>query len=358
MLRKNNSPYLRTWIFIGLLALTAVIVGFATRYYQEKYPLPSALAEPMIQESEEVEEVVASSSTELPLSQKMAVPLLIDSDHNLTSDLAWMAERKFGAITIFGTNISKDQMNSVSNQLALYPDWNPLLIVDHEGGTVQRLSGEGFTKLPSWQELCTLPEEEQVSLLDASFSELKEVGINMVLAPVVDLGPSPVLKSRACSSDPKVVVAATKRFIAQAKKYNIQPVLKHYPGLGTAKFDSHKSFEVIQPTEADLQVFSDLLDLYPDLSVMIAHVGIANQESDLPCSLSSSCINSLKTLYPDTYIISDALEMKGALELPDGSERSLSEATEMAMSAGVDLLLYGSPVSYEEIDAVLNELNP
>jgi len=358
MLRKNNSPYLRTWIFIGLLALTAAIVGFATRYYREKYPISSALVEPIIQKSEEVESGLASPSAELPLAQKMAVPLLIDSDHDLAADLAWMAERKFGAITIFGLSVSKKQMNSVNEQLALYPDWNPLLIVDHEGGTVQRLSGEGFTKLPSWQEICSLPEEEQVSLLDASFSELKEVGIKIVLAPVVDLGPSPVLKSRVCSSDPKIVVAAAKRFIAQAKKYGIQPVLKHYPGLGTAGFDSHKAFEVIQPTENDLRVFSDLLDLYPDLSVMIAHVGIDNQKSDLPCSLSSSCIGSIKKLYADAYIISDALEMKGALELPDGSERSLSEATEAAMDAGTDLLLYGSPVSYDDINTVLNDLNP
>jgi len=233
-----------------------------------------------------------------------------------------------------------------------------MLMVDHEGGTVQRLNGEGFTKLPSWQEICSLPEDEQIELLGDSFAELKEVGINMVLAPVVDLGPSSVLKSRVCSDDPGVVVAAAKRFIAQAKKYGIQPVLKHYPGLGTAGFDSHKAFKTIQPTENDLKVFSDLFDIYPDLSVMIAHVGIAKQESDLPCSLSASCIGSIKKLYTDAYIISDALEMKGALKLPDGSERSLSQATKMAMSAGTDLLLYGSPVSYDDINTVLNDLNP
>lgn len=358
MLRKNNSPYLRTWIFIFLLALTTVIVGLATRYYQEKYPVLPVLTgvEEAISDTDATPS--AKISTETPVAEKMAVPLIIDSDRDLAADVAWMAERKFGVIVVFGINITKKQAMALKDELSLYPDWHPGLIIDHEGGTVQRYSGEGFTKLPSWQELCALPEDEQVRLLSESFADLKEVGINMVLAPVVDLGPSPVLKSRVCSSDPKIVVAAAKRFIAQARKYNIQPVLKHYPGLGSAGFDSHKAFEIIQPTENDLQVFSELLDIYPDISVMIAHVGIANQKSDLPCSLSASCINSIKKLYPDAYIISDALEMRGALEISNETERTLSQATEMAIDAGVNLLLYGSPVSYEEIDVVLNDLVP
>ena len=174
----------------------------------------------------------------------------------------------------------------------------------------------------------------------------------MVLAPMLDLGEkNSVLGTRLCSADPKVVVAAASDYILAARGVGIEPVLKHYPGIGGADLDTHKELPVIDPSLEEITVFSDVLDKFPDLAVMVGHVAIASRDPDTACSLSKKCIAAVTDSFPKVKIMSDALEMGGAKQ-----DDTLSNTAKRALEAGNDYLLFGSPVTMDEIAVVLKDL--
>ncbi len=94
-------------------------------------------------------------------------------------------------------------------------------MVDHEGGSVQRLNGEGFTILPSWKRMCNQTAELRQSSLASSAAELAAVGIDVVLAPVVDVSHSNiVLRDRVLMAAqlllPQLLVILSRLFLHKA----------------------------------------------------------------------------------------------------------------------------------------------
>ncbi|OGJ16799.1 MAG: hypothetical protein A2632_02025 [Candidatus Pacebacteria bacterium RIFCSPHIGHO2_01_FULL_46_16] len=350
MLPAQSNPYLRTWVFILLLALAAGLLAYATKFRAQDTTAP-ALVVPTPPVATQAE-VVTREYAQAQVAKNMYVPLLLDDSSLLTAQVAQLALWRVGGVVVFGKQISWAQAEQLEAELAKYPDWQPEILVDHEGGIVQRYSGAGFTKLPSWQSLCELSSEKRRELLTTSLAELKTVGVTMVLAPMVDLGENnKVLGTRLCSADSQVVVAAASDYIEVARSLDVTPVLKHYPGLGGTTLDTHQSLEALDPSTAEITVFSTLLEKYPDIPVMVAHVAIASDDPTKPCSLSAACIGALKKTFPKVQVISDALEMGGAKQ-----GDSLTTTARKALVAGNDYLLFGSPVTMEEIEVVLREL--
>ncbi len=270
--------------------------------------------------------------------------------------LTWFSEFKPGGVTLFGSKLSKLTVQDFVNVLQLTQEGVPLAIAtDHEGGTTQRLSGSGFTILPSWQAQCDSPLEEVELLWNTSAKELKEAGIAIIFAPVVDVATNhPALKTRICSSDFDQVIEYGYEYYSSFQTAGVQPVLKHFPGIGQTKKDLHLAFDSVSVGLDEALVYQTLAEkIAPNtFAVMTSHAGVKNQFENVPCSLSQSCVQEIKNSTPNSLIFTDALEMQSALQ----DERSLPEAARLAVLAGNTHLVFGPSVTFEQVQEIHTEL--
>jgi beta-N-acetylhexosaminidase len=373
-----------TIILLICLTLITVLTGYVkymvfpklTTQFQQASHTPS----PTPKETEKgflytVDDLFSKMTPEQRVAQMIAVPLTADHpdlDAPLSSKsaatLKWIEKKGPGVVTLFGNGVASQSaisakidimLSSVGSESAknLSIAILPLIAVDHEGGSVQRLRGKGFTPLPSWRQLCSLSAQERKNLLATSARELKENGeVNILFGPVVDVGTqSAALRDRTCSDDPKVVEQRASEWIEAFNQFGIRSVIKHYPGLGTNQKDTHRSFDVISLNTIEQTLFKTLLSKYPTLSVMSSHVGVKEFNPDVPCSLQKDCLKDI-TLGDEQLWFSDALEMKAATYSPEGKNLELSEVSTLAIEAGNSVLVYGPTTSVESLDTVLKAL--
>src|SRR6266853_188024 len=222
----------------------------------------------------------------------------------------------------------------------------PLLIgIDQENGIVQRL-GEAATILPGNMALGAIGSEEiSYMVAQATGNELKALGINMNLAPVVDVNnnpANPIIGVRSFGEEPLLVARLGAAMVRGYRASGVLSCIKHFPGHGDTAVDSHLALPVIPYTLQRLEA----LELVPFRagieagaeSVMIAHVAFPalTHDAALPATLSSAIIQGLlrdKIGYKGV-IISDCLEMQ-AISDTFGTEL----AAVMALQAGIDLVL-------------------
>jgi beta-N-acetylhexosaminidase len=191
--------------------------------------------------------------------------------------------------------------------------YGALLATDEEGGSVQRYR-EVVGYVPSAREQALTMTPKQVQALFRGHGEgLSDWGVDMVFAPVVDVGSGPGIGSRSYSEDPAVVsqyATAAARGYAQA---GLIPVLKHFPGHGTLGGDPHDGVAAGPPIEQLRQ--RDLLPFAAvpgevEVGIMVGHSTIPGY-SDIPASQSPAVIQGLliDELGFDGLIVSDALGM-------------------------------------------------
>ena len=224
---------------------------------------------------------------------------------------------------------------------ALAATGRPLLIaVDQEGGRVQRLKAP-FTIIPPARELGMTNTPEEVERLARQVAqELALVGLNVNLAPVLDVARSPAcpLWDRAYGSDPEHVARYALAAIRGYMSGGIIPVAKHFPGLGDTMVDSHEVLPLAQSGDAERQV--DLLPFRQVVAagvpmVMTAHLQVPEWDAR-PATLSPVALQDWLRgrLGFAGVIITDDLEMGGiSTNLP------VSQGAKEALTAGADLLL-------------------
>ncbi|HEX9133943.1 MAG TPA: beta-N-acetylhexosaminidase [Ktedonobacteraceae bacterium] len=222
----------------------------------------------------------------------------------------------------------------------------PLLIaIDQENGIVQRL-GEAVTILPGNMALGAIGTEEMAyKVALATGHELKALGINMNLAPVVDINnnpANPVIGVRSFGEDPQQVARLGAAVVKGYHAAGILSCLKHFPGHGDTAVDSHLALPMIPYTlerlaAVELVPFRSGIEAGTE-SVMIAHVAFPalTERDSLPATLSPAIVEGLlrEQLGFNGVILSDCLEMK-AISDTFGTER----AAVMALQAGIDLVL-------------------
>ena len=265
---------------------------------------------------------------------------------------------KPGFFTLFGNQLEPEQVRKSAEALKntyIHKGAFPLIAVDHEGGSVQRLNGAGFTKLAAWSDLCKLSDAELLSALQQTAGELSRAGIDVVLGPVVDVGTSKILQDRICSTHYPTTAAASLQFIQAFEEVGILPVIKHFPSIGATTKDLHLAFDTTKITENDLKLYTFLIENSERVAAMTAHVGVVGTLETLPCSLSQECVGQLKTNYPDLLIFSDALDMRAAAhnaETPSEPKELTSVARE-AFIAGNDVLVFGLGVNNANISEII-----
>lgn len=217
----------------------------------------------------------------------------------------------------------------------------PLFIaVDQEGGDVTRLQ-EGLTHFPSAMALgATGDPELAYEVGRATAEELLAVGVNVVLAPVLDVLTQPdntVIGLRSFGSDPALVARMGSEFVRGALDGGMIPVLKHYPGHGGTQTDSHAGLPTLETLAA--APFEAVLSATPGAPVvMVGHLWARELDpGPLPASLSSNVIGYLRRTF-EGVILTDSLNM-GAIT----NQRSTPEAAVLAFRAGADWLLVAEP---------------
>jgi beta-N-acetylhexosaminidase len=209
-----------------------------------------------------------------------------------------------GGIMLFRFNLDtppQDIKNLLSQASAAVTERSgiaPFMAVDHEGGLVHRF-GPGVLRLPSAYSFWQLAQAEGVdaalaraqTLYTASAREISELGITMVLAPVVE----PLnddnrlfLGSRSYGPDPAFVQAAASVFMQSMEAAGIASVIKHFPGNTSA--DPHYDDSVLHATRAALDEmaapFAGIIGGLSPSSVMLSHVIVSAVDADRNASLS------------------------------------------------------------------------
>ena len=223
----------------------------------------------------------------------------------------------------------------------------PLLIAaDNEGGLVMRLSTRvGYLPSPPPQALGEAGDVAATELESRRMgATLREAGINWNLAPVVDvavnpLNPAVVTLGRTFGSDPQQVIAQARAFIQGMHDAGVLTSLKHFPGHGSSRTDSHHGFVDVTDTadlKVELEPYRALIKEGLADSVMTAHVFNRGIDFYHPATLSRFAIGRYlrgKLGYKG-LVVSDDLLM-GAIRQHYGVE----EASVLALQATVDMLL-------------------
>jgi beta-N-acetylhexosaminidase len=230
----------------------------------------------------------------------------------------------------------------------------PLLIsIDQEGGRVNRLKpAYGFAPTLSHEELGAINDPARTFAEGEKIARtLAGLGINLNLAPVVDLdaGPdNPIIKgkNRSFGADPELVSRHAMEFARAHHRHGILTCAKHFPGHGSARGDTHLGLVDVTKywREEELAPFRRLIESNLSDTVMTAHVFNARLDADRPATLSGAVIGGLLRgrLGFDGVVLSDDMEMKAI-----SSRYGLEQAIQLAIEAGVDVLCFGNNMNFD-----------
>lgn len=241
------------------------------------------------------------------------------------------------------------QVRDLSNSLQQLAKKNripiPLFIaVDQEGGVVTRLT-KGFTIFPGNKALGMTrnPEFAELSAL-AMGQELRCVGINMNLSPVVDINNNPrnpVIGIRSFGDSVDTVLSFAKKALKGYHQAGIITSFKHFPGHGDVEVDSHIDLPILNKSkeellQVELRPFSELANQTE--AVMTAHIMVSALDPIHCTTLSKRSLDYLRTeIGFKGIIISDSLVMNGLLK----NCSSIDDAAILAINAGCDILILG-----------------
>lgn len=231
---------------------------------------------------------------------------------------------------------------------------HPLLVsIDQEGGRVNRLKPVyGFPESISHEELGLRNDlAETRRHAAATAATLYGLGINLNLAPVVDLDAhpdNPIIKGkrRSFSADPEVVARHAAEFVRAHREQGVLCCAKHFPGHGSATGDTHLGLVDVTRTwhERELIPFSRLIEAGACDVIMTAHVFNAHLDPKVLATLSRAVMTDLLRgrMGFQGVIMSDDMEMKAI-----SSHYGLETAIPAAVEAGLDLLCFGNNMSYD-----------
>ena len=281
----------------------------------------------------------------------------------LPDEAAFFAEAQPWAFILFARNVeTPDQLRALTSDLRAAVGREACVMIDQEGGRVARL---GPPHWRSWR-----PPLDQVARAGANArrslylryrliaDELNALGIDVNCAPCADIArpeTHPVLRNRCLGSD-AVTVARNARAVADGLLAGgVLPVVKHIPGHGRARLDSHKALphvtaDVATLSSNDFMPFRALSDLPLGMS---AHIVYDVLDSTAPATTSARmCALVRDDIGFDGLMMSDDISMQAL----SGDVASRSRA---ALTAGVDLVLHcnGDLAEMQAIAAVAGPMS-
>jgi beta-N-acetylhexosaminidase len=262
---------------------------------------------------------------------------------------------KAGSIILFEKNIPpRNSYIALKKIIWTYQKASPIpliIAIDQEGGRVNRLKEKyGFPRSVSAANLGKMPLDSIRFYSEATAATLAGLGFNMNFAPVVDLAANPnnpiiAKPERAYSRSPDSVAVYAREFIRQHQKLGVLTALKHFPGHGSSKDDTHLGIADVTNTwnEDELKPYRALIGEGYAESIMTAH--IVNKKLDPsgnPGTLSNKMVNDLLRgkLNYNGVVFSDDMQMHAISKY-----YGLEEAIRLAILAGVDILTFSNNIS-------------
>lgn len=267
-----------------------------------------------------------------------------------------ISEGKVGSVIIFEKNIPpKNSFAGLKRITWTYQHAAPIplfICIDQEGGKVNRLKDKyGFPRSITADAMGKSNSLDSVRFYaDATASTLAGLGINVNFAPVVDLAAeisNPVIykHGRAFSNNEDSVALLAKEFIKQHRRYGIITSLKHFPGHGSSKEDTHLGIADVTNywTERELGPYRMLIDSgYAD-AVMTSHIVNRNLDKEgRPGTLSIEILDGIlrKRLGFNGLVFSDDMQMHAIAK-----HYGLDEAIRLAINAGVDIMTFSNNIT-------------
>ncbi|TKJ29003.1 MAG: beta-N-acetylhexosaminidase [Chloroflexi bacterium B3_Chlor] len=363
---SHNAALSRTLSLLLLLAGTACSQAGGTAAPASPSPLPSPTAMPspttaptptISTEEARVEALLADMTTEQKVGQLFVVYF---TDPHFSPDLAEMiTQYHVGGIIIFGRNVTTLQdlaelINEAQSAAVTTEPEIPLFVAtDQEGWPILRL-WEGATVFPS-----SMAVGATDSVLDAQLmagvmaAELEAVGINMNLAPVLDVNTNPanpIIGIRSLSSSPELVSRLGTAMIEAYQAQGIIATAKHFPGHGDTSLDSHLSLPTISHDLARMEAV-ELVPFEAAISagvdcIMTAHISAPSLDPVpyRPATLSPPVLQGLlrEQMGFEGLIATDSLGMRALTDQYD-----VPSAASLAFQAGADLLMFGDDPGHD-----------
>jgi beta-N-acetylhexosaminidase len=266
---------------------------------------------------------------------------------------SWL-ERGLGGVVLFGRNVAdRDQVRALTRELRSERD-DVLVAIDEEGGDVTRLEAASGSSYPGNHALGVLDDVELTERVAASIAaDLADVGVDLNLAPVVDVNSdprNPVIGIRSFGSDPELVARHGAAFVRGTQAVGVAACAKHFPGHGDTALDSHKDLPAVN---ADLETLQarELVPFRVAISagvraIMTAHV-LVPALGEAPATLSPEVLDGLlrSELGFEGMAMTDALEM-GAIS----ATIPMGEAGVLALAAGADALCLGADIAATHVE--------
>ncbi len=234
------------------------------------------------------------------------------------------------------------------------------VLIDQEGGRVQRLGPPHWRQYPTSRVFGDMFEESREDARQATYlitrliaEDLYDLGISVDCLPVVDVpqpGADNIIGDRAYSSEPKIVAELAQRAATALLDGGVLPVIKHIPGHGRATVDSHIELPRVKASAKELCEidFAPFVELSQLPLAMTAHVVYEAFDTNCPATLSPAIIEGVirGQMAFEGLIMSDDLSMKAL-------SGTLGQLTRSAYAAGCDVVLHcnGDMVEMESIAA-------
>jgi len=257
---------------------------------------------------------------------------------------AFIREHNPGGVILFARNLgSPEEIATLTNALQAAAPTPLFVAIDQEGGEVARLQPP-FTQWPSAATVGDVGSSELAYALGKAMAqELLAVGINMNLAPVLDVltnPANPIMAGRCFANDPEGVTRLGMAFFRGLKAMGVLAVGKHFPGHGDTTVDSHLGLPVVPHDQARLWA----VELAPFVAaidggipaLMTAHLLVPALDPERPATLSRPILTELlrERLGFSGLLVSDDLLMRGIADTtPPG------EAAIRFLEAGGDCVL-------------------
>lgn len=259
----------------------------------------------------------------------------------------YRGERPWGFI-LFGRNISEAaQITDLVAELRDSVGWHAPVLIDQEGGRVQRIRPPILKRYPSGQVLGDLYRRDPALGLRAAWAmsrlhafDLSSLGIDVDCLPVLDVpveGSSNVIGDRAYGGYPETVIAMGRAAAEGLKAGGLLPVMKHMPGHGRGFADSHLELPVVTVSRDELEAhdFPPFVAMKDELMAMTCHVVFTAIDPDNPATTSRKVTDG---------IIREHIGFTGLLLSDDSSMNALSgtigQRAANIIAGGCDIVLH------------------
>ena len=270
-----------------------------------------------------------------------------------------------GGLILYAWNIDAEaQLAKLIPQIRAL-NGSPLLCIDEEGGRVSRLANNPNFNVKKYESMAAIgatgDPKNAYECGNTIGTYLKHYGFDIDFAPVADVNTNPeniIIGQRAFSDKPEVAAGMVTNYLQGLKDAGITGCIKHFPGHGDTKADTHFGYASTQKTWAEM-MDCEMVTFKAGIKwgcqlIMTAHIGAPKVTgSDIPSTLSSVVLQDKLRgeLGYQNIIITDGMEM-GAIT----KQFSSAEAAVRSIEAGVDIVL-GPKNLVEAFDAVIDAVN-